>query len=188
VYLFREGEAPDPGEVVRENVGAVVEADRERFEGYRGRLHGYPDCCVDRYVDRRPDGTPPEVRSVEPLAERVDDAALAGGPDPSASLADLLPDLLSEPAAFAFFAREFFPGPGCERARRRGVRVYDALAERVAEALVRDYFRFNAGWSVLVAEATREGHGAPPAPGALGREHLLLHLPERTVTSPPRYG
>jgi hypothetical protein len=186
VYFFRDGDAPDPDEVIRENVAAVVSDDRPAFERYQGRLHGYPACCIE-YFHERDDDPPPEWRAMEPLLDCIDEDALRGDAEP-ASVEAVLGDPFAHEHVHAFFAREFFPEPGCETARDRGRDVRDGLAAAFPPTLVRDYFRINVGWNYLVARAVREGGGGRPEPGALGPEHRLFYLPLAAVLSVDRYG
>ncbi|MFB6096073.1 MAG: hypothetical protein ABEJ74_01635 [Haloferacaceae archaeon] len=192
VYFFGP-DGPDALTVVRKNVEAVLADEPATFERYQGGLHGYPDCCVDFFHERDAE-TAPEWRSVEPYADRVDDAALERGPD--ARLDDIVAGLDD---AFAtgdgedfpvesFFAREFFPEPGCERARERGRRVRDCLTDVFPDALVRDYFGLAFGFSYLSATAVREGGDRRPSPGAFGREHRLFYLPLGYLQRLDQYG
>lgn len=176
IYFFRDGDAPAPDEIIDSNVEAVVEETPEAHARLVGRLHGYPDCCVDHYQDRTPGEPSPEARSVDPLAGRVADDLLDGTADPSVSIDDLLVDFFDDSHAYVFFAREFFPEPGCRTARERGTEIYEALADRVPEGLVRDHFRLNYGWNYLVAWTLGERGTRRPSPGCLGREHLLSYL------------
>lgn len=184
VYFF-SGDAPAPEEVLAENIAAVVEDARADFEAYLGGLHGYPDCCVEAFQNRPSGGPPPEVRAVDPLTDRVDEDDLGTGGD--ASIEGSFPGLFETPNSYAFYTREFYPEPDCSTARRTGVRIYDALVEILPEALVRDYFRFNFGYSYLEARAIENEESEPPTPGALGREHLYLYLPLGTTLGLSRY-
>lgn len=185
VYFFRDGDAPDPEDIVRRNIDAVLAEDRERFERYQGHLHGYPGCCIDFFHTRAADSVP-EQRSVAPFADRVDEEALANEPA-SVSVEDLFPGLLEDEGAYAFFAREFYPEPGCDTARGKGERIYDELAAAFPDRLVADYFRLNFGFSYLMADRVG-GIGTPrPSPGALGREHLYSYLPLGGLLTASRY-
>ncbi|MFA9515776.1 hypothetical protein ACERIT_00910 [Halopenitus sp. H-Gu1] len=188
VYFFREDDAPDPESIIEANIEAVLEDTREAFDRYRGRLHGYPDCCLERFssADRESD-LGPEEASVEPIADYIDDDRLAAGPDPTVSITEIVSGLFETPDAYAFFVREFFPEPGCETARRRGIEVYETLSEVVSETLVQDHFRMNAGWNYVLARSLREVDPGRPAPGLLGREHLFSYLPLSVTSSLPRY-
>jgi hypothetical protein len=185
VYLFREDDAPTPEAVMRENVEAVVADSFEAFERYQGRLHGYPDCCIDFYQNRSPDSPSPEWQSIAAFADRIHEAALEAGP--SGSIDDVVPEFLDAEAEYAFFAREFFPEPECETARTKGRAVYDALAAVVDERLVEDYFRLTFGFNYLVAQAVHTGGNRRPNPGDLGREDLLFYAPLGELTTLPRY-
>ena len=188
VYFFdAETDSPSPREVLDENIAAVVEDDREAFEAFLGDLHGYPECCVSFFQRRSDDAPPPEVRSVESLADLVDEERLGGdGTAAATPLAELFDGLLEHPRAYAFFTREFYPEPDCEAAARTGVAVYDQLVEALPEWLVRDFVRFNYGYSYLEARSVERGHDEPPEPGALGREGQRLYWPLETVLSGDR--
>lgn len=176
VYVF-ESDAPDPMEIVEENVDAVVDGAPKRFDRYRGRLHGYPECCIESYLEQAENGSSPERNSMQPYDEFVDDKLFSSRRDPSTRIDELVPTLFETEDAYAFFAREFFPEVGCESARTKGKAVYDALVETYPEALVRDYFRLNFGFSALMAQATvTNASGRPPA-GMLGREGRYFYLP-----------
>lgn len=185
VYLFRDDDSPDPEEVVAENVEAVVTDSFDAFERYQGRLHGYPDCCIDFYGDRSTDSPSPEWRSVEPFADRVREDALGGGP--STSIDDVLPAFLAHEGNRAFFAREFFPEPDCETAAATGRAIFEELSSALPDRLVRDYFGLNFGVDYLVARTVDDGGDRRPSPGVLGREHLLIYLPLRATSRTPRY-
>jgi hypothetical protein len=100
---------------------------------------------------------------------------------------DLLPTVFETADAYAFFAREFFPGPGCATARKTGIELYETLLGEFPETLVRDRFRLDIGWSFLIARASSDPGRSRPAAGSLGREHLLFYLPLGTVLGLPRY-
>ncbi|MEF8814563.1 MAG: hypothetical protein V5A55_12200 [Halovenus sp.] len=185
VYFFRNGDSPAPEDIVRKNIEAVVDGASETFERYQGRLHGYPDCCIDFYYDRAPDTPPPEWRSVEPFADRIEDAALGDGV--STSIDDVLPRVSDWEDGYAFFAREFFPEPECDTALSDGRTIHERLSASVPDRLVDDYFRLTFGYDYLVARSVRTGGSHRPTPGALGREHLLFYLPLRDVLTVPRY-
>ena len=189
IYFFGEESAPTPDEILHRNIEAVVSDTRADFERYQGRLHGYPDCCVDWFstYDRQ-QTTAPEVAAVDPIADCIDDDALQAGPPVSASVDELTDGLFETPAVYGFFTREFFPEPNCDRARRDGLSMYDALCEEFPDALVEDFFRLNAAWSYLMAQATiGAGRSERPAPGSLGREQLLFYLPLSSTVSVSKY-
>ncbi|WP_435345852.1 hypothetical protein [Haloarchaeobius sp. HRN-SO-5] len=188
VYVFGDGDAPDPEDVVRENVEAVVEEDPGRFDRYRGVLHGYPECCVEHYRDRHADDPSPERRSMRHYEDLVDDDIVAERRDPGTSVEDIVPALFDADDAFAFFSREFFPEPDCEDARRVGGAVYDVLVDAYPESLVRDHFRLNLGFSYLMSRAAVTGATTRPPPGLLGREHRYSYLPSNVVASLYRSG
>ncbi|MFD1587368.1 hypothetical protein ACFR9U_10255 [Halorientalis brevis] len=187
VYLFRGGEAPAPETVVDRNLEAVVDGSRSEFEEYQGRLHGYPDCCIDAFLERASDDERPEARSVAPLADRIDERALGG----SSSIETVLPEFFASDHADAFFAREFFPEPDCETAREMGTTVFDAMTAHLDTTLVRDFFRLNYAYCYAVAmtlsnASVAAGAGRPGA-GDLAAEHQLWYLPLGTTAAMPRY-
>lgn len=185
-YFFPAGDGPDPGEIVRRNVEAVVVDDRAAFERYQGRLQGYPECCIEHFVDRTPGVDSPEVRSVRPLESTIRGNRVGAGRTPS--IEEVVPDLLEKPYAHAFFSRTFFPHPGCDEARERGKRIYGTLAEEVGETLARDCFRLNYVLAYVVARNTmsHERRELPPV-GALGEEQSYLYLPLRATVTATRY-
>ncbi len=187
IYFFRAESAPEPVEVVRQNIEGVVADESGEFESYLGRLHGYPGCCTEYFAtyDRTTERAP-ELEAIDPVADHVDAPVRADVLDTSTET--VVTDLFDTEAAYSFFAREFFPEPDCERAQTRGEAIYDRLRETFAETLVEDYFRFNVGWSYLMAQsvAAPDGSGRP-APGSLGREHLLFYLPLSVTHAFPRY-
>ncbi len=190
IYFFREDAAPAPADVLRRNIDAVVRDELAAFERYQGTLHGYPECCIEYYSDYgRDEETGPELEAVETIAESIEDEAISEGVDRSTSIEDVTPGLFEIPQAYAFFAREFFPEPECERARRRGISIYDTLCEAHVDDLVRDHFRINAGWSYLMARATAPDTQGETrlSPGVLGWEHLLFYLPLAVTSETPRY-
>lgn len=184
IYLFRNGTVPDPEEIVRRNVDAVVDQDRTSFDGYRGRLHGYPECCIEFHSDRT---APPEVRSVTPFEEYVDEAALDGAPNTSTSIARLVPGLLEDDASYGFFAKAFYPGPGCSAAAAKGREIFGELAESYGETVARDHFRLNFATSYVRGRGVLEGAERLPEPGSLGREHLYFYLPLGSLLTVSRY-
>jgi len=187
VYLFRGGEAPSPETVVDRNLEAVVDASRSEFEQYQGRLHGYPDCCIDAFLDRASDDQRPEARSVAPLADRIDERALHG----QSSIETVLPDFFESDHAAAYFAREFFPEPDCESARELGETVIDAMTSHLDTTLVRDFVRLNYAYCYAVATrlASESVTAGATRPGAsdLAAEHQLWYLPLATTAAMPRY-
>lgn len=185
VYLFGDEDPPDPEAVLRENIESIVNESFDTFERYQGQSHGYPDCCIDYYQDRTPDSPSPEWRSVEPFTDRIRDAALGQGP--AMSIDDVVSTFLDREDGYAFFAREFFPEPGCETATAKGRSIYEELSSALPESLVRDYFRLNFGTNYLVARAVHSGRERRPSPGELGREHLLWYAPLREALAVPRY-
>ncbi len=99
----------------------------------------------------------------------------------------MLPRFSDWEDGYAFFAREFFPGPGCETALSAGRTVHERLSSSVPDQLVDDYFALTFGYDYLVARAVRTGGSHRPMPGTLGREHLLFYLPLRDVLTLARY-
>jgi hypothetical protein len=190
IYFFRDDAAPAPTNVLQRNIEAVVADDRTDFEQYQGYLHGYPECCIEYFSTReRQTESGPELEAVEPIENYIDDDVTAERQACSASIEDTADGIFETPQAYAFFAREFFPEPGCEQARHRGVSIYETLSNTYPEALVKDYFRLNAGWSYLMAKATapEQMSAKRPVPGSLGREHLRFSLPLRVTVTTPRY-
>jgi hypothetical protein len=189
VYFFREDSAPAPDEILDRNIDAVVRDDGDRFEQYQGRLHGYPDCCVDHFsTHARREGSAPELEAIEPIADDIDEEATRQRSH-STSIEDVVDGLVETPDVYAFFTREFYPEPGCDRARQQGLSVYETLSAEYPETLVEDYVRINAGWSYLMAKAIEHpgGDTKAPSPGALGREHLLFYLPLSSLLTSTRY-
>jgi len=178
VYFFAD-EAPTPDEVLDRNIRAVLDESQGAFDRYLGSLHGYPECCVEYYAEARqsPDVESPEAGSVAALAAFVDEERVREGAPSSSSVAEILPGFFERPQSYAFFAHAFYPEPACDAARRTGVSIYETLVESLPEPLVRDYFRFNFGWSYLLERSARRRVGRAPEPGAFGREHALLYLP-----------
>lgn len=186
IYFFGEESAPTPDEILHRNIEAVITDNQTDFERYQGRLHGYPDCCVEWFATHeRQQTTAPELAAVEPLVDYIDDDALEDRPLNSVSINELTDGLFETPDVYGFFTREFFPEPGCDRARQYGLSIYEALCDVFPEPLVEDFFRTNAVWSYLMAQATAStaGRSQRPAPGSLGRKHLLFYLPLSTTLS-----
>jgi len=187
IYFFRRESAPEPIEVVRQNIESVVADEDGEFESYLGRLHGYPECCIESFAtDDRTDGRAPELDAIEPVADHVN--APVEGDILDTSTETVVADLFDTETAYSFFAREFFPEPGCVQAQTQGKAIYDRLCETFSETLVEDYFRLNVGWSYLMAQSVAaSGNPGRPAPGSLGREHLLFYLPLSVTHAFPRY-
>lgn len=189
LYFFGPDDAPRRKDILRANVEAVLAEDPTEFQRYQGRLHGYPDCCVEAFVDGRGDSPGPERRSVAPLAEHVREDALRSGRP--ASVDELVSGLLDDDRAMAFCAREFFPQPDCETARERGESVVATLQETVGRPLAADFVRLTYLLNYAVAEtlATTAATGAAsrPAPGSLGAEHVASYAPLTRVLELPRY-
>ena len=185
VYFFQREAAPAPEAVLQRNIDAILNDSFDQFERYQGRLHGYPDCCMDFYCDRASTTPSPEWRSVEPFADRIDDEAL--GNRPPVSLDDVLPAFSEWDGRYGFFTREFFPEPRCETARAKGLSIYDNLSAEYSNQLIEDYFKLSFGYDYLVARAVQNGGSQRPPPGALGQEQLLFYLPLRELLEMPRY-
>lgn len=185
-YFFPPGDGPHPMEIVRRNVEAVVDDDRAAFERYKGRLLGYPERCVEHFVERAAAADPPEVRSVRPLESAVRAGLIGARRTPS--IDEIVPGLLRKDYAYAFFSRAFFPRPGSEEARERGEAIYETLVDAVDEPLARDYFRLNYALAYVVARNTvaHERREFPPV-GALGEEQSYLYLPLRGTLTASRY-
>lgn len=187
IYFFA-GDAPDPTEIVRTNIQALIEESDGEFEAHLGRLHGYPDCCLDYFATFDRQGTAPELESIASIEESIHDDTL--GQDPLSTAVETATDGLFETErAYAFFTREFFPEPGCDRARTLGRDIFEDIRDTYGETLARDFIRLNAGWSYLMAQGVAAETDTPsrPAPGTLGREHLLFYLPLSVTTSFSRY-
>lgn len=189
VYLFRDDDAPSPNEILHENIQSVLQDDRGAFEKYQGALHGYPECCIDFFLEYDRQGqTSPELASVEPIEDAFDDEKITTEVDSSVALTDVVDGLFDDERGYAYLAREFYPEPDCDRARRRGEKIYETLCETYPERLVKDHFRINAGWSYMMAKAAASGNQSRrPFPGALCREHLLFSLPLSTITETAPY-
>ncbi|RAW45830.1 hypothetical protein DQW50_06345 [Halorubrum sp. 48-1-W] len=185
VYFFQDDDSTTPKDVMQENIDAILSDSFPKFERYQGRLHGYPDCCIDFYHDRSSNAPSPEWRSIEPFADRINEPALGNGL--SASIDDMLPQFSGRDDRFAFFAREFFPEPGCETALTQGEVIFDSLSSEYPTALIEDYFRLNFSYNYLIARAVHTGGTHRPVPGELGEEHLMFYLPLRELLTIPRY-
>lgn len=190
IYFFRDDAAPAPTDILQRNIEAVVADDRADFEQYQGDLHGYPECCIEYFSTReRQAETGPELEAVESIDKYIDGNVAAERQALSASIGDIVDGIFEIPQVYAFFAREFYPEPGCERARHRGASIYEALSDAYPETLVKDYFRLNVGWSYLMAKSTapEQMNSKRPVPGSLGREHLQFYLPLMVTVTTPRY-
>lgn len=186
VYLFRADDAPDPDEIIRKNVESIITEDQERFDRYRGRLHGYPDCCI-RFLHDRISDSPPETRSVEPFSKHVNDDLLENHENTSASISQIVSDFSSTDEFYSFFARAFYPESGCETAISKGREIYEEIADSFSEALAEDHFRLNFGISYMRGRGVLEGAKSHPTPGVLGREHLYFYLPLQSLQTLSRY-
>ena len=184
VYFF-DDDGPSAEKIIQQNIEAVLDDDQAAFEAYQGKLHGYPDCCIEAFQNRQRGDQSPEWRAVEPLADRVKTGDFSHSAD--SGIDTYFDDLFADPDIYSFFTREFFPEPGCSTARARGVEIYDALESVLPETLVQDYFRFNFGYSYLEARSMEDGARELPTPGALGREHLYFYLPLETTLGLSRY-
>lgn len=184
--FFRDDDAPEPEEIIEENVEAVLEKEREEFDRYQGLLHGYPDCCIE-FFHNRTDESPPEMVAVEPHAETFNDEILGENSNGSLSIDQIIPDFLDSEDYTKFFAKAFYPEPGCEKARTKGRDVYTELNRRYPEQLVDDFFRLNFGICYLRARGVIEDSQSHPTPGVLGKEHLYWHLPLSSLLTLSRY-
>jgi hypothetical protein len=180
VYLFRDDDSPEPADILQENIEAVVNDTSETFERYQGQLHGYPDCCIDFYHNRSADQPSPEWRSVDPFTDWIREEAFEA--DPS-SVDDVFSTTLDPEEIYPFFAREFFPEPGCETANAKGKAIYEKLSGALPDRLVNNYFRLNFAYDYSVARTMVQGGDRRPAAGRLGREHLLFYLPLQDLLS-----
>jgi hypothetical protein len=190
IYFFREDSAPTPNEIIQRNIEAVVANKQTDFEQYQGRLHGYPDCCIDHFASyNRQREAAPELAAIEPLTDAITDDAIQESSSPSTSIENLFDGLFEIPAVYAFFAREFYPEPECQQARQQGISIYDVLCDRYPERLIKDFFRINVGWSYQMAQGVTSPieESSKPSPGTFGREQLLFHLPLSEITTLPRY-
>jgi hypothetical protein len=184
VYFF--GNDPsDRDELVKRNVEATVNGNRDDFERYQGRIHGYPDCCIEffREGDRISGRESPEARSLAALDDIIDDdieECARGGSIANIPISELLPRFFESPHSYAFFTHGFYPGPDCETARKNGIDIYETLTETLPQPLVEDFFRVNFGLSFLKA-------GFGPNTTAFGRAHRLSFLPLQILKSLPRY-
>jgi hypothetical protein len=185
VYFFQDDDSTTPTDVMRENINAILRDSFQEFERYQGRLHGYPDCCIDFYHERSSNAPSPEWRSIEPFADRINDEPLGGGI--SSSIDDVLPQFSGWDDRYVFFAREFFPEPGCETALTQGEAIFECLSSEYPTPLVEDYFRLTLGYNFLVARAVHTGGTHRPDPGELGEEHLMFYLPLRELLTISRY-
>ncbi|MFC6875136.1 hypothetical protein [Halobellus marinus] len=185
VYFFGSEESTTPEDVIRENIDGILHDSSQQFERYQGRLHGYPDCCIEFYHERSATAPSPEWRSIEPFADRIADESLGDGI--AVSLDEVLPRFSDWEGRYAFFAREFFPEPGCDTARTHGQAIYDELSSAEPVQLIEDHFGLTFGYNYLVARAVHTGGSYRPTPGDLGQEHLMFYLPLRELVTMPRY-
>ncbi|WP_231186755.1 hypothetical protein [Haladaptatus sp. DYF46] len=182
-YFFREGDAPDPEDVIHRNVVGVVEETEREFERYQGGLHDYPDCCIDAFMDRSPDADAPEVRSVEALSCVREERIGASG----VSITDILPGFFEEPHAYSFFSRKFFPESDCVTAQECGRDILEGLTAAFPDRMARDIFRLNYALCFTLAHSLTPEGGELPRVGSLGTEHVYASLPLKNALSVPRY-
>lgn len=172
MYFFASGNGPEPKEVLKRNLKALVSEDDGDFQRYQGELLGYPEASVDFYADSRKH---PAIQSVDPLEDFVDENELDERTDTSVDR--IVPDHFDDPRAYAYFARGFYPEPDDQAAQRKGVEVYDTLADQLDEQIVQDFFRIN----FVRAYATARGNQSPrhtePAPGECSHQDLQHFLP-----------
>ncbi|WP_433629352.1 hypothetical protein [Halomicrococcus sp. NG-SE-24] len=183
IYFHPEDHAPKPREIVRRNVTAIVNDDEHAFDRYKGRIHGYPECCIASFAERNSES--PERRSVASLETQV--RADSIGTDANVSIEDILPDFFATPAAYSFFSRQFYPEPQCHAAQSRGEEIYEELSNELSEVVARDHFRLNYALCYTVTASLGRGNGELPAVGALGTEHIYHYLPLKNALSIPRY-
>ncbi len=190
IYFFREDSSPDPEEIIQRNIETIMSDKQNGFEQYQGRLHGYPDCCIDYFssYDRRQD-VAPELDAIEPLTDAINDDAIRGDSNASTSIEEFFDGIFEYPDTYAFFAREFYPQPGCNQARQQGISIYDLLYDRYPETLVNDFFRINVSWSYRVAQnvSSPNESSSRPSPGSFGREHILFYFPLSSIFALPKY-
>lgn len=185
VHFRPAGDPLAARELTETNIDAVAEDDMPAYRDYLGELHGYPDCCMAAFRAHSDADRAPEWRSIAPYESCVNDEQL--GLSASASVDDLLDGFLDRPGAYGFFAREFFPHPGCDTAAGLGVEIYDALAERLPDPLVRDYFRLNFLHAYVLTKSLLRNDGSRPEAGALGTEHRYFSLPLAPTLALSRY-
>lgn len=181
LILAPAGAAPDAEQLVRNSVRAATTGSRRRYQEVLGDLLGYPDCCVAFFADRG--GQPPEWRSTASLRSLVNVDALQA----AEHLEDVLPGFTDRPAAFAFFAREFYPEPGCDQAVSRGRQVHEVISEAAGEQVADDFLRLNYLYGLRLAMTVAKGGGGRPELGDLGPEHGYLYLPFRHLDVVERY-
>lgn len=185
LYFFQEDEGPPATDIIHRNVDAIVNDSYSEFEKYRGELHGYPECCINTYLQRAPDSQPPEQNAVAPLASLIRDDLVGAGT--TTSIHEILPEFFKTEAAHSFFAREFFPEPDCTIAQDVGKDIYNGLTDELNETLVRDYFRLNYAFCYAVTNTLLTGRGTRPPVGALGREHVYFYMPLQETLKISRY-
>lgn len=180
IYFFREGEAPNPDEIIQTNIESIVNENRTPFDQYQGQLHGYPECCIE-FLQERISESPPETRSIRPFSNHVDDELLKNTTNTSRSISEVLPTISSSDGFYAFFARAFYPEPDCEPARTKGREIYNEIKDTYGETLATDHFRINFGTSYMRGRGVVEGAKNHPTPGILGKEHLYFYLPLQSL-------
>lgn len=144
--FFREDSAPAPDEIIQRNIEAIMDDKRDDFAQYQGRLHGYPDCCIEYFSSyNRTRDAAPEVEAVEPLTNAINNDIIQDDSNSSTSIEEFFEEIFEIPDIYAFFAREFYPEPGCNQARQQGISIYDVLCDGCPEELVNDFFKVNVG-------------------------------------------
>lgn len=182
LVLAPPGAVPDADRLVRESVRAATTGSRRCYQEVLGDLLGYPDCCIAFFADRG--DRPPEWRSTAPLRSLVDVDALRS----AEHLEAVLPGFTDQSAGFAFFAREFYPEPSCDRAVARGRRVHEVLRDAAGGRIADDYFRLNYLYGLRLAMTVAGGGGdGRPELGDLGPEHGYLYLPFKHLDVVERY-
>lgn len=183
VFFFPPGDGPSAEEIIRENVSAVIEETQRDYEAYLGCLLGYPECCIDGFLQRTSGTQPPEVVSIAPLESQHQTDRL-GRAD---SVDNLLEGFFDTDYAYAFFSREFFPDPRCQTAIVRGCAIFETLAA-YNDRLTEDFFRLNYLYCYAIADAIRsDATRTRPPVGMFGSEHVYFYLPLNVTERLDRY-
>lgn len=185
IYFFRDDDAPDPDEIIQTNIEAVVTENREPFEKYQGHLHGYPECCIQFMENRTSD--PPEIHSVTPFADHINDSLLDNNDNTSISIDQIVSGFSNKDDFYSFFARAFYPEPGCDTAVSKGKGIYNEIADSYTEGIAKDHFCLNFGISYVRGRGVVEGAKSHPRPGILGCEHLHFYMPLQSLLTLSRY-
>ncbi|MFB6282696.1 MAG: hypothetical protein ABEK59_02020 [Halobacteria archaeon] len=175
VYFLKDDETEE-SDVLEANIQAVVENDRESFERYQGRLHGYPDCCIEYFHDRTRES--PEKKSVNQLESYVNETENG---------VDIRDGILDEDMAYGFFSKEFFPEPDCDTAQELGKKVYESLSSEIPRELVNDYFRMNYRYGREVAKLVETKGKRRPGLKDVRNGFGKMYLPYNIVARLPSY-